>query len=170
MRFGWIAAHDDLRLSVADVVKAVGHRAVAPGVGDAGDCGRMADPRLVVGVVGPPEGAQFAKQKGTLVGEFRRAQPINRIRAGFLADRQQLVADLVDRLVPFDPGPLAADQLQRIFEPALAGDEFAYRGALGAMRAAVDRAVPARLLADPHAVGDLGSDRAADRAMGADAL
>ena len=38
------------------------------------------------------------------------------------------------------------------------------------MRAAIDRAVPARLLADPHAVGDLGGDGAADRAMGADAL
>ena len=38
------------------------------------------------------------------------------------------------------------------------------------MRAAVDRAVPARLLADPNAVRDFGGDGAADRAMGADAL
>ena len=48
--------------------------------------------------------------------------------------------------------------------------ELAHRGALGAMRAAIDRAVPARLLADPHAVRDLGDDRAADRAMRADVL
>ena len=38
------------------------------------------------------------------------------------------------------------------------------------MRAAVDRAVPARLLADPDAVRDLRGDGAADGAMGADAL
>src|SRR5207253_1473683 len=44
------------------------------------------------------------------------------------------------------------------------------RRALGAMRAAIDRAVPARLLTDPHAVLHLGGDRAADRAMGADVL
>src|SRR5207244_338506 len=34
----------------------------------------------------------------------------------------------------------------------------------------IDRAVPARLLADPHAVLHLGRDRAADCAMRADAL
>ena len=74
MRLGRIAAHDDLRLGVADVVEAVGHRAVAPGVGYAGDRGRMADARLVVGVVGAPEGAELAEQIGALVGELRRAR------------------------------------------------------------------------------------------------
>ena len=58
MRFGRIAAHDDHGLGVADVVVAVGHRAVAPGIGHAGDGGRMADARLVVGVVGAPERAR----------------------------------------------------------------------------------------------------------------
>ena len=48
--------------------------------------------------------------------------------------------------------------------------EFAHRSAFGAMRATIDRAVPARLLADPHAVGHFRSHRAADRAMRADAL
>ena len=38
------------------------------------------------------------------------------------------------------------------------------------MRTAVDWAVPARLLTDPYAVGNLGRHRAADRAVGADAL
>src|SRR6266853_1699878 len=130
----------------------------------------MADAGLVVGVVGAPEGAQFAEQIGALIGELGRAQPIDRIRPRFLADREDLVADLVDRLVPFDPGPLALDELQRVFQPALAGDELAHRRALGAMRPAVDRAVPARLLADPDAIGNFGGDRAPDRAMGADAL
>src|SRR4051794_6840089 len=38
------------------------------------------------------------------------------------------------------------------------------------MRAAVDGAVPGRLLADPHAVLDLGCDGAADGAMSTDVL
>src|SRR5215472_150748 len=115
----------------------------------------MADARLVIGVVGPPEGPELAEEIGTFVGELRRAEPIDRIRARLLADRHQPVTDLVDRLDPIDPGPLAVDQLQRIFEPPLPGDELAYRRPLGAMRTAVDRAVPARLLTNPHAVGDL---------------
>src|SRR6185436_14792238 len=57
-----------------------------------------------------------------------------------------------------------------IFEAPLAVYELAYRRTLGAVRAAVDRAVPARLLADPHAVGNFGRNRAADRTMRADAL
>jgi hypothetical protein len=41
------------------------------------------------------------------------------------------------------------------------------RRALAAVRTTIDRAVVVRLLTDPHAVRDLGDDRAADRAMGA---
>src|SRR5262249_61593103 len=41
---------------------------------------------------------------------------------------------------------------------------------LRAVRATVDRTVPSRFLSDPHAVGHMGDDRAADRAMGADIL
>src|SRR5207244_7745123 len=86
------------------------------------------------------------------------------------ADRQQFVADRVDRLVPADPRPFAVDEFQRVFEAPFPGNELAHRGALGAMRAAIDRTVPARLLADPHTVGNFRRDGAADRAMGADAL
>ena len=46
----------------------------------------------------------------------------------------------------------------------------AHRGALGAVGAEIERAVEARLLADPDAVLDLGDHRAADRAVGADRL
>src|SRR5207244_3970137 len=67
-------------------------------------------------------------------------------------------------------GPLAVDELERIFEPAVGMHELAHRCALGAMRAAIERAVPARLLADPHVVLHLGRHRAADRAMRADVL
>jgi hypothetical protein len=61
MGFGRIAAHDDLGLCVADVRIAIRHRAVAPGIGYAGDRCRMADTGLVIGVVGAPEGAELAE-------------------------------------------------------------------------------------------------------------
>jgi hypothetical protein len=70
MGFGRIAAPDDLRLRIADVVEAVGHRTVAPGIGYAGDRRRMADARLVIGVVGSPEGAELAEHVGAFIGEF----------------------------------------------------------------------------------------------------
>ena len=79
MGFGRIAAHDDLRLSIANVGVAVGHRAVAPGIGHAGDGGRMADARLMVGVVGAPERAELTEQ------DVYKRQPQG--RAFFIADR-----------------------------------------------------------------------------------
>jgi hypothetical protein len=170
MRFRRVRAHEDHGLGVADVVVAVGLRAIAPGVGDARHRGRMADAGLMVDRVGAPERRELAEQIGRFVGELGRAEQIDRIRARFLADLQHLVADLVDRLIPGDLLPLAVDQLHRILQPALALDEFAHRRALGAMRAAVDRAVPGRLLTDPDAVLHFGDDRAAHRAMGADVL
>ena len=170
MRFGGIRPHEDDGLRVADVVVGIGHRAVAPGIGDAGDGGGVADAGLMIDRVGAPERREFAEQIAAFVGEFRGAQQIDRIGARLGADLEHLVADLVDRLVPRDLLPLAVDQLHRIFQPAVAVHEFAHRGALGAMRAAVDRAVPGRLLADPDAVLHFGDHGAADRAMRADVL
>jgi hypothetical protein len=43
VRLGWIAAQDQHGLGVTDIVEAVGHRAVDPGIGQAGDGGGMAD-------------------------------------------------------------------------------------------------------------------------------
>jgi hypothetical protein len=60
----------------------------------------MADPRLVVGIVGTPEGRELAVEIGGFVGEFGRPKPIDRVRSGFLADLEQLIADLVDGLFP----------------------------------------------------------------------
>ena len=170
MRLGGIAAHDDHGLGVADVGVAVGHRAVAPGVGYAGDGGGMADAGLVVGVVGAPERRELAIEIGALVGELGGAKPVHRVGARLAADVRQLVADLVDGLVPGDAGPLAVHELHRIAQAAVAVHKLAGRRALGAMRAPADRRIPARLLADPHAVDDFADHRAADRAMGADVL
>ena len=130
----------------------------------------MADARLVVGVVGAPERGELAIEVGAFVGELGRAQPIDRIGARLGPDLHQLVADLVDRDVPGNPRPLAVHQLHRIAQAAVAMHQFARRRALGAMRSAADRAIPARLLADPHAVRHFGDHGAADRTMRADVL
>ncbi len=170
MRFGGIRSHEDNGLRVSDVVVGVGHRAVAPGIRDAGDRGRMADASLVIDRVGAPERRELAEQIAALIGEFRGAEQIDGVGAGLGADLEHLVADLVDGLIPRQALPLTIDQLHRIFQPAIAMHEFADRGALGAMRAAIDRAIPGRLLTDPDAVLNLGDHGAADRAMRADVL
>ena len=131
----------------------------------------MADARLMIVVVGAPKRRNLAEEIGAFVGEFRRAQPVDRIRARISGGSPVILSPISlmawSQLIA---GPLAVDELHRVFEPAVAVHEFAHRGAFGAMRAAVDRAVPTRLLADPHAVGHFGGDGAADRAMRADAF
>src|ERR1051326_8675425 len=106
MRFRRIAAHDDLGLGVADVGVAVGHRAVAPGIGYAGDGGGMADTGLVIGIIGAPERPELAEQIGALVAHLGRTEPEDGIRPRLAADIENLVADLVDGLIPRDAGPL----------------------------------------------------------------
>ena len=170
MRLRRIAAHQQDGLGVANIVVAVRHRAVAPGVGDPGDGGGMADARLMIGIVGSPEGGEFSVQVGGFVGEFGRAQPVHRVRARLLANIEKLVADLVDRRFPGNPDPLTVHELDRIAQTALAQHVVAHRRALAAMRSTVDRAVVVGLLADPYPVRNLGDHRAADRTMGADVL
>ena len=165
MRFGGIAADEEHRLAQVHVVVRVGHRAVAPGVRDTCDGGRVADARLVVDVVRAPQRRELAVQVRLLVRELRRAEPVHGIGAVLLADLEQLVADLVDRLVPGDALPLAADELHRVLEPLVAVAVLAHRRTLGAMRAEVERRVEVRLLPGPHAVLHLGDDAAADGAV-----
>jgi hypothetical protein len=115
MRLGGVGADEHHRLGVADVVVGVGLRAVAPDIGDAGDCGRVTDARLVVDRIGAPERGELAHQIGGFVGELRRSEPVDGIGAGLLAHRHHLVADFLDRLLPGDPLPLPADHLHRVF-------------------------------------------------------
>ena len=171
MGFGRVAAHDDLRLGVADVGVAVRHRAVAPGIGHAGDGGRMADARLVVGVVGAPERAELAEQIRAFVGHLGRAEPIDRVAAGLLADRHELVADLVDGLRPTDT---------RVHWPLTSFIGYFRRRSPGTS----SRTEAPLAQCEPRLIGesqlgswpthtpfdDFGGDGAADRAMRADAL
>src|SRR5260370_21011266 len=144
--------------------------AVAPGVGDAGDGGGMTNARLVIRVVGAPKGGELPVEIGGFIGELGGAEPIYGVRSRSGADFEQLGADLLDRLIPRDPLPGAIHKLHRVAQPAFARHVVAHRCALGAVRAASDRTVPSRFLFDPHAVGHMGDDRAADRAMRADIL
>src|SRR5262249_41880396 len=128
------------------------------------------DARLVVDVVGAHEGRELAEQIRAFVGLLGRAEPVDRVRPVGGADLLELVADLVDRGLPRDLLPLAVDQLEGVAQPAIAVHQLTRRSTLGAVRAAADRAVPARLLADPHTVHHLGDDGAADRAVRADVL
>src|SRR3984893_18182660 len=170
MRLRWIAAHDENGLGIANIVVAVRHRAIAPGIGDPGDRGGMTDARLMIGIVGSPERRELAVEIGGFIGELGRAEPVDRIRSRLLANFQQLVADLVDRWFPRYADPLAAYELYGITQPALAQHIVAHRRTLAAMRSAIDRAVIVRLLADPHAICNLCDHRTADRTMGADIL
>ena len=65
---------------------------------------------------------------------------------------------------------MTVQELHRILEPAVTDHDFACGGALGAMRSAIDRRLPGRLLADPDPVGDFGDNRATNRAERADRL
>ena len=86
VRFGGVAADEEHGLGVADVVVGIGLRAVAPGIGDARHRRRMADARLVVDRVRPPEGGELPEQIGALVRELGRAQPEHGIGAPLVAD------------------------------------------------------------------------------------
>src|SRR3546814_9378562 len=61
------------------VVEAVSHRAVAPGVGNTRDGGRVTDTRLVVTVVGAPEGVELAEQVGRSEEHTSELQSLMRI-------------------------------------------------------------------------------------------
>jgi hypothetical protein len=165
MRLCGIAADVERALRVLHVVIRIRHRAVAPRVRDAGDSRGVTDARLMIHVVRAEERHELAQQVRLLVALLGAADPEHGIGARLLADREQLVADLVDRLLPRDLLVLAVDELHRRLEPMLAVAVLANRRALGAMRTEVQRRIEHRLLPHPHAVLDDGVDRAADRAV-----
>ena len=170
MRLGGIAADEEDRPGVVDVVVAVGHGAVAPCVRYACNRRGVADSRLVVDVVRAPVGGELPEQVGLFVVVLCRTQPVDAVRAAFVPDLHHAIADLVDGLIPGDANPFAVLLLHRVLQPPLAVGVFADRRALGAMGPEIERAVPSRLLAGPDAVLHLGNDRAADRAVRANGL
>ena len=168
MRLGRVATDDEDRAAVVDVVIAVRHRTVAPGVCNTGHRGRVTDTRLVIHVVRAPVGGELAEEVGLFVVVLGRSQPVHAVRAAFVPDLHHAVADLIDRLFPADALPLATLFFHRVLEAAFAMGVLAHSGPFGAVGTEVERAVPAGFLSDPDAIRDFGDDRAADRAVGAD--
>ena len=156
-------------LAVLHVVVRIGHRAVAPGVGDAGDRGGVADARLVVAVVGAPEATPTCA-----AGRPARCCAWTSRRRRSSPGRSALRSSSILALISFS----AWSQLMRSYLPltsfigylqaVLAVAVLAQRRALGAVRAEVDRRVEHRLLAHPDAVLDHRVDGAAHRAVAAD--
>ena len=120
MRFRRVAPDQEDRPRIMDVVVGVGHCAIAPGVRDTCDRGRMANPGLVVHIVRAPIGCELAEQVGLLVGVLRRSQPVDGVGSGLCPQFEHLVPDLADRGLPGDSLPPAAHLLHGIFEAALA--------------------------------------------------
>ncbi len=91
VRLGRVRAEEQQALRVLLVVVRVGHRAVAPGIGDAGDGGRMADARLVVGVVGAEQAHELAQQVGLLVVVLGGPDPESRVGPAFFSDLKKFL-------------------------------------------------------------------------------
>ena len=77
VRLGRVAANDEDRFGIVDVVVAVGHGAVAPCVRNARNRGRVTNPRLVIDVVRAPVGGELAEQIGLFVVVLGRAEPVD---------------------------------------------------------------------------------------------
>ena len=142
-----------MRLGVADVVEAVGHRAVAPGIGHAGDGRRMADARLVVGVVGAPERRRACGTDRSLRWSSWPSR----------ASRPSRAPDLLRISISLSPISLMAwSHLMRVHWPFTSFiGYFRRRSPMTSSRTEAPLAqceprligrIPARLLADPHAV------------------
>ena len=168
MCLGRVAADDQDRFGVVNIIVRIGHCTVAPGVGNTRDGGGVTDPGLVIDVVGAPDGGQLAEQVGLLVVVLGGTEPVDRIRTGAFSDLQQLVAHLVDRLIPGDARPLAVDQFGRILQAPFAVPVFAHRCTFGAVRTAAEGVIECRLLTGPDTVVHFCDNAAADRTVGTD--
>ena len=164
---GRIAAEEQHGLAVPHVVVGIGHGAVAPGVGHAVHGGGVADARLVVHVVGAPEGGEFPLQVGPLVARLGGPAEEKRVRSRLRPDLEKLVADLVDGLIPGKARPGAVHQLHGELHALLAEAVASGRGPFAAVSAEIEGRIVVRLLADPYAVLQLGDDAAPDGAVGA---
>jgi hypothetical protein len=80
VRLGRVGADVQRDLAVLHVVVRIGHGAIAPGVGNTGHRGGVADARLVVAVVAAPEADELAQQVGLLVVVLGRADPVHAVR------------------------------------------------------------------------------------------
>ena len=166
--FTGVGANEEHRFAVMHIVERVGHRSVTPGIRNARHSGGVANTRLVIGVVGAPHGGELAHQVRLLVTELGRPQPVNAVGAVGVAQFQQLVANLIDGVVPAQALPFTGDQFHRVLQAASGVAVLAERRTFGTVSATVDRVVEGGLLLGPDALLNLGIHTAAYRAVGAD--
>ena len=92
---GRVAADQEDRARQVDIVVAVRHRAIAPGIGHARDRRRMADARLMIDVVRPPERCKLGQRRGA-----RRDALASLRRAHLGAQRQLPLGQTVAAVLP----------------------------------------------------------------------
>ncbi len=90
MCFSRIRADIQRSFGILHVVVAVRHRTITPGIGNAGDRSRVADARLVIGIIRAEEGNELAQQRRLLVIVLGRANEKYRVRATDFFDVQHL--------------------------------------------------------------------------------
>ena len=100
VRFSGIRADVERCLGVHHVVVAIGHRTIAPGVGNASNRGRVANTRLVIGIVGTEERYPLAQQIRLLVIKLGRANKVQRVRGVLSAKIFHLGGNFIEGLIP----------------------------------------------------------------------
>ena len=152
MRLGRIRTDIQRTLGVLHVVVRIGHRPVTPGVGNTSDRCGVTDSRLMVAVVGAKHAHELPEHVRLLVVVLRRAHPEHAIRACGLTQIDELVAHLIERLLPTDADVLSVDQFHGVFQAMFAVPVLANGSPFGTVCAEVDRRIENRLLSRPYAV------------------
>ena len=137
MRFSGIRTDKKHRLRIVHVIVGVGHCTIAPGVSNPCDRSGVTDSRLVIDIVSAPQRREFSEQVRLFVVEFRRTQPVNRIRAGLFPNAQHLVTDVGNGFIPANLLPFTTRQFHRVLNAPFTMPVFTYRGAFRAVTAKV---------------------------------
>ena len=120
----------------------------------------------MITIIGAKQRYELAHQIRLLVVVFGGTDPINRIRAAFLLELEEFVADFVNRGFPADAGVFSVDELHRIFQAMLTMAVLANCRTLGTMRPEIDWRIEYRFLTHPDAVLHHSIDRTAHGTMG----
>ena len=83
VRLSGVTAKQNNRTRILNVVHAVGHRTVAPGVSNTRNRGRVTDTRLVISIISSPESVELTEQISLFVVILCGTKPVDRIRSRF---------------------------------------------------------------------------------------
>ena len=128
MILGWVGADHHDHVGILHLVEGGRHRRGADTFQQCRHRRGVAQPRAMIDIVGAEAGAhQLLEQIGLLVRAFRRTETGKPLGALFLADFQEALRRLVERLVPgrlaeMRPGIGRIDEFMRRFRHALLAD------------------------------------------------